>query len=168
MPTNEHTSWCAYNLQYLETAGSRDHQHVLGQAFFLEVLATVVALFWQTGKGGEWLVIWCLRRPQIIHDGGSFCIPTIWLFNFLLVKRTLTQKLHVKETSGKRDPGELDQHDLLHHQDVLHYTLPPLPFHLLLNIIILLLLLLSSSSCLSSLNEVWKASRPSLLSCRAL
>ena len=32
--------------------------------FFKEVLATVVALFWQTGKGGEWQVIWYLRRPQ--------------------------------------------------------------------------------------------------------
>ena len=36
--------------------------------FFKVVLATVIALFWQTGKGGEWQVIWCLRRPQIIHD----------------------------------------------------------------------------------------------------
>ena len=53
-------------LQYfLETAGSMDHQHVLRQAvFFQEVLATVVALFWQTGKGGQWQVIWCLRRPR--------------------------------------------------------------------------------------------------------
>ena len=42
-----------------------DHQHVLRHAVFVkEVLATVVALFWQTGKGGEWQVIWCLRRPQ--------------------------------------------------------------------------------------------------------
>ena len=45
-------------LQYfLETAGSMDHQHVLRQAVFKEVLATVVALFWQTGKSGEWQVI---------------------------------------------------------------------------------------------------------------
>ena len=52
-------------LQYfLEPAGSIDHQHVLRQAvFFLEVLSTVVALFWQTVKGGKWEVIWCLRRP---------------------------------------------------------------------------------------------------------
>ena len=42
-------------LQYfLETAGSMDHQHVLRQAvFFLEVLVTGVALFWQTGRGGK-------------------------------------------------------------------------------------------------------------------
>ena len=51
----------------------------LDMLFFLEVLATVVALFWQTGKGGEWQVIWCLRRPQIIHDVGSLCISTMWL-----------------------------------------------------------------------------------------
>ena len=151
-------------LQYfLETAGSMDHQHVLRQA----VLATVVALFWQTGKGDEWQVIWCLRRPQIIHDVGSLCISTMWLFNFFLVKRTLKQELQVKETSGKRDQGEFDQHALLHHQAVLHYTLPPLPLHLLLIIIILLLLLLILLLLLL-FKEVWKASRPSLLSCRDL
>ena len=52
--------------QYLlETAGTINHKQVLRQAVFVkEVLATVVALFWQTGKGGEWQVIWCLRRPQ--------------------------------------------------------------------------------------------------------
>ena len=99
---------CAYNqisvLQYfLEMAGSMDHQHVLRQA----VLATVVALFWQTGKGDEWQVIWSLRRPQIIHDVGSLCISTMWLFNFFLVKRTLKQELQAKETSGKRDRGNL-------------------------------------------------------------
>ena len=39
---------------FLEAAGSFDHQHVLRHAvFFKEVLATVVALLWQTGKGGE-------------------------------------------------------------------------------------------------------------------
>ena len=53
---------------FFETAGSKDHQHVLRQAFLLEVLARMVAIFWQTGKDGEWQVIWCLRRPQIIHD----------------------------------------------------------------------------------------------------
>ena len=55
------------------------HLHVLRQAVFLELLATVVALFWQTGKGGEWQVIWCLRRPQINYDVGSSCISTMWL-----------------------------------------------------------------------------------------
>ena len=70
---------------------------------FLEVLATVVALFWQTGKGGEWQVIWCLRRPQIIHDVGSLCFSTMWLFNIFLVKRTLKEELQVKETNGKKD-----------------------------------------------------------------
>ena len=38
-----------------------------------EILATVVALFLQTGKGGKWQVIWCLSRPQTIHDVG-FCV----------------------------------------------------------------------------------------------
>ena len=42
--------------------------------FFLEVLARVVALFWQTGKGGKWQVSWCLRRPKIIYDVGV-CVP---------------------------------------------------------------------------------------------
>ena len=53
-------------LQYfLETASSMDYKDVIRQAvFFKEVLATVVTLFWQTGKGGELQVIWCLRRPQ--------------------------------------------------------------------------------------------------------
>ena len=76
------------------------------------------------------------------------------------MKRTLKQELQVKETSGKRDRGEFDQHDLLHHQAVLHYTLPPLPLHLLLiNIILLLLLLIVLLLLL--FKEVWKASRPS-------
>ena len=53
-------------LQYfLEMASSMDYQYVFRQAVFLkEVLARVVTLFWQTGKGGEWQVNWCLRRPQ--------------------------------------------------------------------------------------------------------
>ena len=55
-----------------------DYKHVLRQAAFKnEVLATVVALFWQTGKGGEWQVIWCLRRPQLVHNVGSLCISPI-------------------------------------------------------------------------------------------
>ena len=74
----------------------------------LHVLATVVAQFWQTGKGVEWQVIWRLRRPKLIHDFGSLCISTMWLFNFLLVKRFLEQELQVKETSGKRDQGKFD------------------------------------------------------------
>ena len=37
---------------FLETAGSMDHQHVLREPVFKEVLATVFALFWKTGKGG--------------------------------------------------------------------------------------------------------------------
>ena len=31
-------------------------------------------------------MIWCLRRHQIIHVGGFFC-TTMWLLNFLLVKK---------------------------------------------------------------------------------
>ena len=37
----------------LEGDVSMVHQHVLRQAVFLEVLATVFALFWQTGMYGE-------------------------------------------------------------------------------------------------------------------
>ena len=132
---------------FFETAGSMDHQYMLRQPDFFRSF--------------------CLRRPQIIHDVGSLCISTMWLFNFFLVQRTLKQELQVKETSGKRDQGEFDQYDLLHHQAVLHYTLPPLPLHILLIIIILLLLLLILFLLLL-FKEVWKASRPSLLSCRDL
>ena len=66
---------------------------------------------------------------------------------------------------GKSDQGEFDQHNLLHHQAVLHYTLPPLPLHILLIIIILLLLLLILLLLLL-FKDVWKACSPSLLSCR--
>ena len=90
---------------FLELAGSMDHQHVLKQAVFLEVLATVVALVWQTRKGGEWKVSWCLRRPQNIHDVGSLCISTMCLFNFLLVKITLKQELQVRRNAAKRTEG---------------------------------------------------------------
>ena len=120
-----------------------DHQHVLRLAvFLLKVLAIVVAQFWQTGNGGEWKGIWCLRRPQIIGDIGPLCISTMWLFNFFLAKRTLKQVKQVKETSGKRDQGKIYQHTLLHHRAVRYYTLSPFPLHILLIIIILLLLLL--------------------------
>ena len=120
----------------LDTCRSRCKQ----MSTSLFVLATVVALLWQTGKGGKWQVSWCLRRPQIVHDVGSVCISTMWLFNFFLGKRTLKQELQVKETRGKRDQGEFNQHAILRHQAVLRYTLPPRPLHLLLIIIILLLL----------------------------
>ena len=83
------------------------------------------------------------------------------MFKFFLMKRTLKQELPEKETCGKRDQGEFNQYALLHHQAVLHYTLPPLPLPLLLIIIILLLLILL---LLLLFKEVWKASRPSLLS----
>ena len=81
------------------------------------------------------------EAPEI-YDFGSLCISTLWLFQFFLLKRTLKQELQVKETGGKRDRGKFYQHALLHHQAVLHYTLPPLPIHLLLIIIILLVLFL--------------------------
>ena len=127
----------------------------------------MVVLFWQKGKGGEWQVIWCLRRPQTFDDVGSLCISAMRLLNFFLEKRTLKQELQVKKKSGKRDRGEFDQDTLLHHQAFLHYTLPPLPLHHLLIIIILLLLLLILLLLLL-FNEVWKACRPYFLSCRDL
>ena len=81
-------------LQYFHgTAGSMDHQNVFRQAgLSRKVLATVVILFWQTGQGGEWQMIWCLGSHQIIHDVGSLCICTMWLFNFFLLERTLKQE----------------------------------------------------------------------------
>ena len=62
---------------------------------------------WQTGHGGEGQVIWCLRRHQIIHDVGSLCISTLWLFNFFLIERTLKQGLQGKETSCKKGPRRI-------------------------------------------------------------
>ena len=82
------------------------------------------------------------QEAQEIHDFGSLCISSMWLFNFFLVKRILKQELQVNETSGKRDQGIFYLHALLHHQAVLHYTLPRLSLHLLLIVIISLLLLL--------------------------
>ena len=88
----------------------------------------MVALFRQTRQGGEWNMIWCLRRHHIIHDVGSLCISTMWLLNFFLVERTLKQELQVMETSGTRDQGDFDHQGLLHHHAVLHILLiPPLP-----------------------------------------
>ena len=60
----------------------------------------------------------------------------MWLFNFL------KQELQVKEARGKGDQGEFNHYSPLHHQAVLHYTLRPLPLHLLIIIIIILLPLL--------------------------
>ena len=100
------------------------------------------------------------KEAPEIHDFGSLCISTMWLFNFFLLKKnTLKQELQVKETSGKRNRGKFYQH-ALHHQAVLNYTLPPLPLHLLLIIIHLLFLLILLLLLL--FKEVWKASRPSL------
>jgi hypothetical protein len=73
----------------------------------------------------------------------------------------LKQELQVKETCGKREYNQLS---ILHHTAVLGYTLPPLPLHFLLIIIILLFFLLTLLMLLL-FKEVWKASRPSLLSC---
>jgi hypothetical protein len=37
--------------------------------FFEKFLhSAVVALCWQAGPGGEWQVIWCLRKHQMMHD----------------------------------------------------------------------------------------------------
>ena len=114
----------------------------LESLFFKEVLATVVALFWQTGKGGEWQVIWCLRRPQKFMILGLCvsrqcrCLSSSWW------KERWSRSCRWRRQVAKRDPGKFYQHALLHHQAVLTYTLPPLPLHLLLIIIILLLLLL--------------------------
>ena len=82
--------------------------------------------------------------------------------NIFLLERTLKQELQ----GGKIYQGEFECHALLQHQAVLHILLiPPLPLHLLLVIIILPLLL---PILLPLLQEVWKAFRPSLLSCRDL
>ena len=67
------------------TADSMDHPHVFRQAgLSWQVLATAVSLFWPAGQGYEW---------QIIHEVGSLCISTMWLFNLFLVERALKQEL---------------------------------------------------------------------------
>ena len=94
--------------------------------------------------------------PQEAPDN-SWCWVFVYLYN--VVKRTLKQELQVKETSGKRDRVEFDQHALLHHKAVLHHTLPPLPLHFLLIIILLLPRLLILLLFLL-FKEAWKASWP--------
>ena len=79
-------------------------------------LSTLVGLFQQTGQVGEWQVIWCLKRHQIILDVGSLCISTMWLFNFFLTDQTLKEELQGKETNDEKDQGEFNHHGLLHHQ----------------------------------------------------
>ena len=96
-----------------------------------------------------------------MQDVVYFYTSVMWLLNFFLVEITLKQELQEKDTSGNGTKGEVDQ-------AVLHILLvPPLPLHLLfllrivlLRLIILILLLL--------FQEIWKASRPSPLSCRDL
>ena len=61
--------------------------------FLDKVLATVFTLIWQTRQSGEWQVIWCFGSHQVIHDVGSLCFSLMWLFNFLLLERTLKQEL---------------------------------------------------------------------------
>ena len=121
-------------------------------------------LFWQTGQGGEWQVILGLGSHQIIHDVGSLRISTMWLFNFFLLERTLKQELQKWQNRPRRiwlscppptpgcpayppHPSSSPPSPPSHHH-------PPC----LLPILLLLPLL----------QEFWKASRPSLLSCRDL
>ena len=66
----------------------------------------------------------------------SLCWVFVYLYN--VVVKLLLGKKNLEAGAA----GEGDQHTLLHHQAVLHYTLPPPPPHHLLIIIILLLLLL--------------------------
>ena len=152
-----------------ETAGSMDDRRMVRQAgLSWKVLITVAALFLQTEQCDEWQVMWFLRGHHILHNVGSLCIFPLWLFNFYLLKTILKQELQGKETSDKRDQGGFDNHALLHHQAVMHNLLiPPLPLYLLLLMIILLLILLILL-LLPLLQEVWMASRRSLLSCRDL
>ena len=72
-------------LQYfLETAGSMDHQHVLRQAVFFRSSCHRGCIVMANREG--WRVAGELvpQEAQIIHDVGSFCISTMWLFNYCL------------------------------------------------------------------------------------
>ena len=75
-----------------DPSGSMHHQHVFRQArLSWKVLSIMFTL--KTGHGGEWQVIWCFESHQIIHDVGSLCIYTMWLFNFFLLEIPLKQEL---------------------------------------------------------------------------
>ena len=91
-------------LQYVwGTAGSMDHHHVFKQAgLSWKVLFTVVILFWQTGQGGEWQVIWCLGNQQIIHDVGSLCISAMLFLNFFLPKKKNIEAWAEKVATGTK------------------------------------------------------------------
>ena len=85
----------------------------------------------------------------------------MWLFNFFLLERTLKQELQKWQKGPNRILTILPS-------SILHIPLvPPLPLHLLL-IIIIILFLLPILLFLTLYQEVWKASRPALLSCRNL
>ena len=106
----------------------------------------MAALLRQREQGGEWHLIWCLRRQHLIHDVGSLCISPMWLFNFFLLERTLKQELQGQK--GPRQikanltivPSSATKHNLL---------IPPVSLHLLLS---------SSSSFLSSLSSSFSPS----------
>ena len=148
---------------FIFPSGSMDQQYVLRQArLSLKVLVTVVTLF--DRQGGEWQVIWCLGSHQINPGVGSLCINMRWFFNFFLLQRILKQKLQ----KWQLGPRIICYHTLVQHQAFLYILLiPPLPLHLLL-IFITLLLLLPILLLLPLRQEVWKASRTSLLSCKDL
>ena len=78
------------------------------------------------------------------------------LVSLLLCRKNLEAGAAGKGDKIGGDEGEVDHHDPLNPQAVLYLLLiPPFPLHLLLFLLILLY-------------DVWKASKPSLLSCREL
>ena len=94
----------------------------------------------------------------------------MWYLYNVVVKCILIEKnLEAGATKvATWDQGEFDYHALLHPLAVLDILLStPLPLHLLL-IILILPLLLPILLLLPLFQEVWKAFRPSLLSCRDL
>jgi hypothetical protein len=103
--------------------------------------------------------------PQEAPDP-SLCWICVYLDN-VVVQLLLGEKELEEGAAGEGDMWQngITQLAILHHKAVLRYTLPPLPLHLLLIIILLLLLTLL---ILLLFKEVWKAFRPSLLSCRDL
>ena len=83
------------------------------------------------------------RQCEAVMSGKS--VPHQEETGELETRRPRLPRLYIyslESNQGKGDQGEFNHYALLHHQAVLHYTLPPLPLHLLLIIIILLLLLL--------------------------
>ena len=137
-----------------------DHQHVLRQAVFLKkFMPQWLHCSGKQGRGasGRWS-----------GASGGPISSWFWVFVYLytvVVWLLLGEKNLETGAACEGDKWQKGPREIFHHQTVLHYTLPPLPLHLL-PITMILILLLLILLLLLLFKEVWKATRPSLLSCK--